>query len=78
MMPSEKNRLQIALSASLERRITLYSRAYEKPKATMVTHLLEEILEQKAEVIERLVEETARAERISAEELMKRWLSEES
>jgi hypothetical protein len=69
----EKLRLTISLSDFAARKLTAWARAHDKPRTTWASWLIESTIEENLSLIDRLIEDCAKAQGISVEELLKQW-----
>ena len=76
-MAYEGIRKNISLSSFELRILIIWAKLHNKPVATYVSQILGSQVEENVELVYKLLENEARSQGISPEELEKKWLEEE-
>lgn len=77
MPPSDGLRITISLSAYEARKLIAWAKIHGRPKATYAAQIIGSRIEANIETIKAQMEDIARYEGVSVEELERRWLDEE-
>lgn len=74
----EPLRITIQIPSFIARKLICWSKAHGKPKATFASQIISARVEANVETIDKLMQDIAAYEGVSAKELEIRWLEEEN